>query len=94
MALIDDMKLALRVSSDVYDGEVGMLIDAAIADMRRVGVDGSLLDEQGMDALAKQAVYCYCKANFGYDNDEAARFNASYRQTVADLINSQRDVVA
>lgn len=38
MALLDDVKVALRVSSDSMDVEVQALIDAAQRDMLRVGV--------------------------------------------------------
>lgn len=88
MALRDDVKVALRVTTDAMDDEVQMLIDAAIADMRRVHVADELLDEYGMDPLVKMAVCLYCKAHFGYDNDEAERFDESYRQLVADFLNS------
>lgn len=88
MALLDDVKVALRVTTDAMDSEVEMLIDAAIADMRRVHVREELLDEETMAPLVKMAVILFCKAQFGYDNDEAERFDESYRQLVADFLNS------
>lgn len=96
MALIDDMKLVLRVSNSAYDDEVSMLIAAAKSDMARVGIDPELIDpEQGdMAPLVKQAIACYCKAHFGFDNDEGARFDRSYRQTVTDLLNSNANIAA
>jgi len=47
MALLDDVKLALRISpgTTAYDGEVQDLIDAAKADLRLSGVDPAKLDE-------------------------------------------------
>lgn len=88
MALIDDIKVTLRLRGSAYDSEVNMLISAALADMRRVGIRESLLDKDNMAALPKQAVAMYVKSRFGYDNDEAARFDEAYRQTVIDLLNS------
>lgn len=88
MALTDDVKVALRVSSNAYDAEVAALVAAALADMRRVGVPDAALSEDSPDPLARMAVLLFCKARFGYDNDEAPRFEESYRQTVADLANS------
>lgn len=85
MATLDEVKVALRVTSDAFDGEVGSLVAAAERDMRRVGVPEGLI---ASDPLAKMATVLYCKANFGYDNSEAARFMQSYRQTVADMLNS------
>lgn len=88
MALINDVKVALRVSSAAYDAEVAALVAAALADMRRAGVPKAALSEESPDPLARMAVLLFCKARFGYDNDEAPRFEAAYRQTVADLASS------
>lgn len=74
-----------------------MLIDAAKADMIRVGVDETLVnpdDETAIAPLVKQAIACYCKANFGYDNSEATRFYRTYKQTVCDLMNSDANIAA
>ena len=87
MALTDDVKVALRVSSNAYDAEVAALVAAALADMK-IQQDVSLGHEESPDPLARMAVLLFCKARFGYDNDEAPRFEESYRQTVADLANS------
>ena len=96
MALLDDMKLALRVTSDAFDAEVATLIDAALYDMERAGVSPVLLavDAEGglPNAFVKQAVACYCKAHFGYDNAESERLDASYRRIVCDLMNSSANI--
>lgn len=94
MALIDEMKVVLRVSSDAFDGEIGMLIDAALADMERVGVDVDLLDPDDPVPLVKTAVSAYCKSHFGYDNPEAPRFDDSYYRIVCDLLNSSSNIAA
>ena len=94
MPLVDEMKVALRVSGDAFDDEVAMLIASAVADMKRVGVDPSLLEEESMGALEKAAVYCYCKAAFGFDNSDAPRFEQSYRQIVCDLLNSSANIAS
>lgn len=87
-ALLEEIKTALRVTSTVYDAEVTALIEAAKADMRRVGIDETLLDESSIDPLCKAAVMLYCKARFGYDNDEAERFGKSYQQMLKDMRNA------
>ena len=94
MALLDEMKLVLRVASEVYDPEVQMLIDAALADMERVGVDPDLLDPDDPVPLVKKAVAVYCKSHFGYDNPEAGRFDDSYYRVVCDLMNSSANIAA
>lgn len=91
------MKIILRVKSNALDAEVDMLIDAAKADMIRVGVRPELVDPSSdteIEPMVKQAIACYCKSNFGYDNEEATRFRSSYYQTVADLMNSPANVAA
>lgn len=98
MALIDDIRKSLRLTTDALDSEVQMLADSALYDMERVGVDPDLLsvDDEGSleNPFVKNAVTCYCKAHFGYDNAEADRFDESYRRIVCDLLNSSRNIAA
>lgn len=86
--LLDDVKVALRVSSSKMDAEVQMLIDAAVADMKRIGVNPDLLEPETMDPICKSAVTMYCKGMFGFDNSDAAMFLEAYRNTVKTIANS------
>lgn len=88
MALLDEIKTVLRIKGSAYDSEVAMHIAAALADMKRVGISEDMLSEEDLAALPKQAVAMFVKSRFGYDNDEASRFEEAYRQTVVDLLNS------
>ena len=94
MSIIDDARMWVRTTSMATDPEIVDNVAAALSDMRRVGVRESLLDPVAPDPLAKIAVNMYVKANYGYDNPEAERFMASYRQTVADLLNSDANEMA
>jgi hypothetical protein len=97
VALLDDIKLSLRVTSESFDAEAQMLVDAALYDMGRAGVNPSLLELADGDlanAFVKNAVTCYCKANFGYDNAEAERFQESYHRMLNALLNSSENVAA
>ena len=99
MTLIDDIKVSLRVTSGAFDSEVRGLIDAARFDMERAGVDPTLLaldpvEQDLSNEFVKQAIRCYAKAHFGYDNPEADRFDDSYRRIVCDLMNSKHNVAA
>lgn len=80
MALIDDVKAALRISSNTtaFDAEISDLISSAKADLERLGVDAEKLEDSDMPALVKRAIVTYCKGHFGYDNPEADRFLSSY----------------
>lgn len=88
MDLLDDVKVALRLSTDAMDSEVRMWIDAAKADMKRIGVPEKMLGDASMDPYVRCAVTEFVKAKFGYDNSEASRFQSSYRQIVRDILNS------
>lgn len=88
MALRDEVKVALRVTSPLYDSEVDLLIAAAKADMGRVGVPENMLADNSIDPIAKMAVILYCKAHFGYDNSQSEQFLESYRHTIIDMLNS------
>lgn len=84
MALLDDVKLALRITSSAFDNEIEGLIEAAKADLRLSGVsDAKVKDEN--DPLISRAIVVYCKAHFGYDNPEAERFQQSYDMLKAHL---------
>ncbi len=86
--LMDEVKQALRVTSSDFDLEVAGLIAAARRDMERQGVREDLVAEGSMDPLAKMAVVLFCKARFGFDNDDAERFESAYARTLKDLANA------
>lgn len=94
MGLLEDMRVCVRVSGDDFDAELEGLVGAALADMERVGVDPALLDEGCPDPLVRQAVACYVKSMFGFDNADADRLMGCYRQIVCDLLNSPANVSA
>lgn len=79
--MLDKVKLALRLSGTAFDSEVSDIIDAAIADLRLVGIHipektespGSTLG----DPLLDRAVVLYAKAEFGF-NDDAERYRRAY----------------
>jgi len=89
MALLDDVKLALRITSSAFDSEIDDLIAAARADLRLSGVDPAKADADDPDALIKRAVITYCKAHFGLDNPEAERLQHSYDMLKAHLTLSR-----
>lgn len=79
--MIDKVKLVLRLSGAALDGEVEDLINAAIADMRLVGIKipvdkGASSDTLG-DPLLDRAVMLYAKAEFGF-NDDGERYRKAY----------------
>ena len=78
MAILDDVKVALRIAATTtdFDTEIQDLIDAAKADLKLAGVVADKAVDT--DTLIKRAITTYCKANFGYDNPDADRLQKAY----------------
>lgn len=74
--MLESVKLALRVTISDFDEEIQDLIDAAKRDLEIAGVAKDKIVDT--DKLIRRAIITYCKANFGYDNPEAERFQQSY----------------
>jgi len=79
--MLDKVKLALRLSGTALDDEVSDLINAAIADLRLVGINvpaeaGGARKKQGGPPLSLGGG-CYAKAEFGF-NDDAERYRNAY----------------
>ena len=87
MLTVEDMRVHLRVTGDSMDTEIKFLMDGALADMERVGID--VYAAEYAENLMNIAVVSYCKANFGFDNPDAPLYEMRYRQTVCDLLNSK-----
>ena len=88
MYLADLAREVQRIVSDMTDAEIQMLIDAAVAEMRRVGIRGELLDPENMSALAKYAVIMHVKATYGHDDSERSFWWQLYQHQLAALMNS------
>lgn len=86
MALLDDVKLHLRIASTAYNTEVSDLIATAKKDLEISGIPTFHIDET--DPLIKRAITLYCKANFGYGNPDSEKFKESYNLLKAHLCMS------
>lgn len=87
--LIDVVRKALRVTSTVTDDEIQVYIDAAKADMRRIGIRKELVeDEENMHPMVKHAIMCYCAGSYGLENTDAPRYRTSYYRIITSLANS------
>ena len=80
MAIIDDVRLALRITTTTFDTELTNLINAAKIDL---GIAGVTLPTE-LDAICNLAIVTYCKCNFGQP-DEYDRLKASYDEQKAQL---------
>ncbi len=89
MSILDDVKVALRISNTAYDSEISDLINAAKSDLALSGV----LKVDDTDPLIKRALIVYCKANFGWNNPDAERLQQSYDMLKCHLALSQEYTV-
>lgn len=77
--LLDDVKLALRISNTAYDSEVADLIEGARMDLIQSGVSSKVaMETDNPDPLIKRAIVLYAKAHFGLDAPDSERYLESY----------------
>ena len=89
MALLDDVKVACRVTTTAFDNELADLISAAFADIGITDVDPNLLTSADTVSLIKRAVLTYCKMNFGtVDDGVYDRLKDSYDEQKRQLMMS------
>ena len=78
--MLDKVKLAMRVSTDVFDAELLDLIAAGMADLRHCGVQfdssevktqGTVTDYTVTDPLVSTAIVTYVRMMFGSPPDFA-----------------------
>lgn len=80
MALIDDARIALRLTTTAYDTELTRLINAAKLDL---GIAGVTLPDT-LDDICNTAIISYVLTNFG-EPDNYDRLKASYDEQKAQL---------
>lgn len=79
--MLDKVKLALRITTTAFDGELNDLIAAALADLGLAGV--TTLTET--DPLIIRAVITYCRLHFGQP-DDYDRLKGSYDEQKSQLM--------
>lgn len=66
MALLDDVKISLRVTTNAYDSEISDLINSAKKDLQIAGIMESVtVSTADMNKAVVTAIKTYCKMNFG-----------------------------
>lgn len=83
MAVLDKVKMALRISTNAYNDELTDLIEAAKQDMGIAGVEVPA----NIDEIVQRAIITYCKMSFGLPED-FDRLKASYDEQKAQLSNA------
>lgn len=85
MDFLNMVKMALRITTEAFDDELGLLIMAGAKDLGIAGVDLESLPDE--DPLVCRAIITYCKMNFGLP-DDYDRLKASYDEQKAQLSNA------
>lgn len=78
--MLEEARVALRITVTDFDTEIQGLIDAAKADL---GIAGVLLDDT-TDPLIKRAVITYVRCHFG-SPDDYDRLKSAYDEQKAQL---------
>ena len=78
--MLEMVKTALRIKTNVYDSELTYLIAAAQLDL---GIAGVVLPDE-MDEIVQRAIITYCKMSFGIPEDYD-RLKMSYDEQKAQL---------
>lgn len=78
--MLDQVKMALRIKTNVYDSELTYLIAAAKLDL---GIAGVVLPSE-LDEIVTRAIITYCKLSFGIPEDYD-RLKVSYDEQKAQL---------
>lgn len=82
MAILDDVKMACRVSTNKLDAEYMRLINSAILDLGVAGVEPETMDE-----LVIEAICTYCKMRSGIPEDYA-ELKAAYDEMKSQMSNA------
>lgn len=83
MAMIDKVKMGLRITTTAYDNEILDLIEAAKQDLGIAGV----IVPASIDEIVTRAIITYCKMSFGLPEDYD-RLKESYDEQKAQLSNA------
>lgn len=81
--MLTKVKLALRITTDVYDSELTDLIESAKLDL---GVAGVVIPDS-INEIVTKAIITYCKMSFGLPEDYD-RLKASYDEQKAQLVTA------
>lgn len=80
--LVDDVKLALRISHNLLDNEIQQVITSAQQEMIRAGVMPSVVSMEAEDApteLIETAIKTYAMEYYTRDVNEAKRYAESFQ---------------
>lgn len=84
--LLEKIKLSLRIFDNIFDSEIEDLINSALSNLETSGINNVDIK----DPQIIRAVTLYCKANFGFNNDESEKFQNCYDKLVIHLATANK----
>lgn len=81
--MLENIKLALRQKSSIFDEEVNDLITACKKDLERVGIKKEKIDDS-TDKTIEHACICYCKWQLNFQN-RGKEWGDLYRELRQDI---------
>lgn len=85
--MLNEVKLALRITGTAFDTEIQLIINAAIAEMKALGVTNISQTVESVTTYDPQcaiAIIEYCKWKFG-SNEESEKWEKMYHEQLAQL---------
>lgn len=82
--MLEAVKLALRITTDAFDEELGLLIESCLEEMQGLGVVMTGTEGEPVSPQVRSAVIAYCKWQFG-ENEQADRWREIYHVKLAQL---------
>lgn len=80
MEILSAVKLAMRITTEAFDSELGDLVAAALIDLAQAGIS----NQGTTDPMIRRAVITFCKLNFGQP-DDYDRLKKAYDEQKAQL---------
>lgn len=84
MTMLNKAKMALRITTNAYDEEIGDLIESAKEDL---GIAGVIVPDGEQSKIVTRAILTYCKMMFGVP-DDVDKLKRSYDEQKAQLSNA------
>lgn len=81
MAILNNIKKDLRISHDYLNDDIQENIDAAIAEMKRLGIQEEKATDESDPAILR-AIKTYCRAMFTDNTSDMEKYFASWQYQI------------
>lgn len=88
MAMLDKVKLALRITHTSLDNEINENIEAAKEELERAGVPRDVATQPETYPLVARAIKTYCQSMAALDQNQAEKYMVSFKYQLDNLRKS------